>query len=174
METSKIKVKIGPHEFEAEGPTELVQSQFQTFKELVGSMPTPIVPPNPAPVQQNQEIKEQDNKTLRAALDRIMHVDGRVVSLMAMPSTPEDAALLILLGQKDLRNNHSSTGQEIGDGLEQSGQPVERVDRILDKAIKEAAVMKIGLGRSTRYRLTNQGLHKALTLARELIAQLPL
>ncbi|HLB86682.1 MAG TPA: hypothetical protein VJK29_03430 [Terriglobales bacterium] len=173
METSKLKAKIGPHEFEAEGPTELVQSQFQAWKELVATFPQHIVAPVAPTVQEPAENKDDPNKLPHIPLEGIMHVDGRVVSLTAVPATPQDAALLVLLGQKDLRNNHSSTGQEIGDGLAQSGQPVERVDRILDKAIQEALVMKIGRGRSTRYRLTNQGLHKALSIARDLLAQLP-
>jgi hypothetical protein len=173
MENARIKVKIGVHEFEAEGSTELVQTQFQAFRELVGSMPLHISSPNGLLKMQEHENKEENDRMPHISIEKIMHVDGRVVSLTALPASPEDAALLIMLGQRDLRNSQSATGQEIGDGMEQSGQPVDRVDRVLDKAIQEALVMKIGMGRSTRYRLTNQGLHKALTIARDLIAQLP-
>ena len=42
METFKIRVKVGNHEFEAEGSQEAVERQFQMFKELVG---TPAVIP---------------------------------------------------------------------------------------------------------------------------------
>jgi hypothetical protein len=72
-----------------------------------------------------------------------------------------------------MRNNVSVTGQEIGDGLAQSGRPVPRVDRVMDTAIAEAHVLKTGIKRGTRYRLTNQGLQKALAIAMELIASLP-
>src|SRR5205085_10448743 len=68
---------------------------------------------------------------------------------------------------KDLRGNPSVTGQELGDGLDQSGRPVPRVDRIMEKAITEAHVLKTGIKRSTRYRLTNQGLAKALNIAKD-------
>jgi hypothetical protein len=78
-----------------------------------------------------------------------------------------------MLGHKDMRNHLSVTGQEIGDGLAQSGRPVPRVDRVMDKAIEEAHVLKTGIKRGTRYRLTNQGLAKALAIAHELIATLP-
>lgn len=35
MEITKLKMKIGEHEFEAEGPTEVVQTQFAAFREDV-------------------------------------------------------------------------------------------------------------------------------------------
>jgi hypothetical protein len=78
-----------------------------------------------------------------------------------------------MLGQKDLRANVSVTGQEIGDGLAQSGREVPRVDRIMDQALKDSLVLKTGVKRGTRYRLTNSGLSKALGIASELIASLP-
>jgi hypothetical protein len=84
-----------------------------------------------------------------------------------------DCALLVMLGHKDMRNNLSVTGQEIGDGLAQSGKPVLRVDRIMEKPIENAYVLKTGIKRGTRYRLTNQGNMRALAIAKELIASLP-
>ena len=102
-----------------------------------------------------------------------MHLAGRIVSLTALPKSATDAALLIMLGQKDLRANVSVTGQEIGDGLAQSGREVPRVDRIMDQALKDQHVLKTGLKRGTRYRLTNVGLNKALSIANELIGSLP-
>src|SRR5438477_7666462 len=35
METMRVKLKVGEHEFEAEGPIEAVQSQLATWKELI-------------------------------------------------------------------------------------------------------------------------------------------
>jgi len=173
MDTSRIKIKIGPHEFEAEGPTELVERQFQTFKELIDLVAQQRTP-EPEKKSTEKPINTGENgDEAHVPLEKIMRVDGRVVSLTAVPQTIGDAALLILLGQKDLRGNQSSTGQEIGDGLDQSGQPTSRVDRVLLDAINENAVMKLGLGRSTRYRLTNTGLQKALAVARDLVAQVP-
>jgi len=173
METTKIKIKVGDHEFEAEGPAEIVQSQFETFKSLISS---------PASIASDKNIKESgnDNKIQsnllggpHISIEKILNVSGRSVSLTALPASTEDAALLVMLGHKDLRNNLSVTGQEIGDGLAQSGRPVARVDRIMDKPLTEAFVLKTGVKRSTRYRLTNQGLAKALAIAKDLIASLP-
>jgi hypothetical protein len=173
MDTTKIKIKIGNHEFEAEGPVETVQAQFDIFKDLVGttlaqSTPTPAIQARSATA-----IPSNSGELPHIPLEKIVHVSGRVVSLTALPATTEDAALLIILGHKDLRNNVSVTGQEIGDGLAQSGRPVARVDRVMDKAITEAHVLKTGIKRATRYRLTNQGLTKALNVANDLIASLP-
>lgn len=173
METSKIKIKIGIHEFEAEGPSDIVKEQFESFKELIRSTPS-IIPTQHNPSLDQPVKNEKDtNGGAHVSLEKIMHVSGRIVSLTALPPSPEDAALLIMLGHKDLRNNVSVTGQEIGDGLAQSGRPVARVDRVMESAINEATVLKTGIKRATRYRLTNQGLVKALGLARDLLANLP-
>jgi hypothetical protein len=173
VETSRIKVKIGDNEFEAEGPTEVVKEQFEAFKEIIRL--------NPAKTQNNpmsdsvQTIVNQfvADGIPMLSLDKIVHVSGRIVSLTALPTTVEDAALLIMLGHKELKQNISVTGQEIGDGLAQSGRPVPRVDRIMESAITEALVLKTGVKRATRYRLTNQGLVKAQRLASDLLANLP-
>lgn len=170
MDTAKIRMKIGDHEFEAEGSSEIVQAQFQTFRELLSTIgnSAPAVeiakPADPPPIQPN---------TAHVQLERIMRSQGRIVSLTAMPGSTDDAALLIVLGNRDLRNNETVTGGEIGDGLAQSGRPVPRVDRIMEKLIAENYILKSGYRRATRYRLSNIGQQKALTIARELIASLP-
>jgi hypothetical protein len=173
METSKIKIRIGDHEFEAEGPTESVQRQFDSFKEIIVSLPTKSAPQVMQNTNNNLQNQSHPTNFQHIHLERIMHVVGRIVSLTAIPTSTEDAALLIMLGHKDMRNNQAVTGQEIGDGLAQSGRPVPRVDRVMEKAIENAHVLKSGIKRSTRYRLTNEGLKKVLAVAQELINSLP-
>jgi len=168
MDTSKIKIKIGNHEFEAEGPSEVVQSQFEAFKQLIASNPATIVNPASSEAKQNSSQGQPKSK-----LDKIFKTEGRIVSLTAIPQTPSDAALLVMLGQKQFRNNETVTGQEVGDGLDHSGIVVPRVDRIMDAFIQEGSVMKIGQGRATRYRLTNTGLNKAVNIASPLADSLP-
>lgn len=168
METSKIKIRIGNHEFEAEGPSEIVQSQFEAFKQLIASDAATIVNPASSVPKQNP-VEDQP----KSKLDKIFKTEGRIVSLTASPQTPSDAALLVMLGQKQFRNNDTVTGQEVGDGLDHSGVVVSRVDRIMDAFIQEGSVMKIGQGRATRYRLTNPGLAKAISVANPLADSLP-
>lgn len=173
METTRIKVKIGENEFDAEGPTETVLAQLEVFKQLLSSASSLVKAEEEKEAANAVENKEKTNEPPHISIEKIMHAAGRVVSLTALPPSAVDAALLVMLGHKDMRNNVSVTGQEIGDGLAQSGRPVPRVDRIMDKAIEDAHVLKTGIKRGTRYRLTNQGLLKALAVASDLIASLP-
>jgi hypothetical protein len=173
MDTSRIKIKIGEHEFEAEGPAELVKEQFETFKNIISSLPS-ITNLQKQSDAVNDLMKQLDADGIPILkYESILHADGRIISLTALPPSAGDAALLIMLGHHVLRDNTSVTGQEIGDGLDQSGRPVPRVDRIMEDAIQAAFVLKTGIKRATRYRLTNQGFVKAQGLARELIASLP-
>jgi hypothetical protein len=170
---TKIKVRIGDFEFEAEGPAETVQEQFAAFKEMISAIPKQVNPPDQSGVTDQPTKRDDGTGFPHLEIQKIMHVSGRVVSLTALPPSTEDAALLIMLGHKDMRDNVAVTGQEIGDGLSQSGRPVARVDRLMEKALHDAFVLKTGIKRSTRYRLTNQGLNKALGIARDLMATLP-
>jgi hypothetical protein len=173
METTKIRLKVGSHEFEAEGPPEVVQAQFEAFRELISKQTEKQEEKPSAIPQELKQDEEVTNRLPHLPLERIVRATGRIVSLTALPASTEDAALLIMLGHKDLRNHENVTGQEIGDGLAQSGRPVSRTDRIMEKPIASACVLKSGLKRSTRYRLSNVGHQKALLLARDLIASLP-
>ena len=163
--SSRLKIKIGDHEFEAEGPAETVQAQFRVFKELIaktpgrkGLEPGELQPP---PVPKN-------NSQLR--LDSIMKTEGRVVSLTARANLLEDAILLIILGQKTFRSIDGVTGSEIVDGLKVSGQPADRIDRVITKLADDGHVIITGVRRAKRYRLTNQGLAKAQEIAKAIIA----
>ena len=71
--SSRLKIKIGDHEFEAEGPAETVQAQFRVFKELIAKERKglePGEPLQPPPVPKN-------NSQLR--LDSIMKTEAHTV-----------------------------------------------------------------------------------------------
>ena len=170
MDTCKLKIKIGQHEFEAEGPTDVVQDQFAVFKELAAE--TPIQgPPGartsdepPKPIRPNpDEIDEQ--------LREIMKVDDRVVSLLIKPKEVGQALLLLLYGQKVLLKNDSVAGAQILDGVKATGGlAVTRVDKLLEKSGAAGDVIVMGERRAKRYRLTNAGLAKARRAADELVS----
>lgn len=168
MDTYRLKIKFGEHEFDAEGPVDVVQAQFSAFKEMVAMAPAA---PQPKEMpQQNEEVPAGTNQLPHIPLEKIMKADGRIVSLTARSETTEEAALLILLGQKDFRTNEAVTGAELMDGLKQSGYVIPRLDRLTDKLSSDGVVITVGVHRGRRYRLSNQGLARALSIAKEVVA----
>jgi hypothetical protein len=165
MESYRIKVKIGQHEFEAEGPAEIVQSQFDTFKQLIADQPQRIntteKTPKPAESGASAPAGNGDLK-----LDRVARVEGRIVSLTVKPEAEATAAMLIMLGQKTFRDNETVTSSEIKDGLEHSGYRPTRIDRIMQPLADEGSVIRIGQRKGTRYRFTNPGIAKAKAIAK--------
>lgn len=169
MADYKLKIKVGPHEFEAEGPAEAVQSQFEAWKELIATTPRQTNDSTVTNAKQEESQRESTETPLQ--LDKIFRAEGRVVSLTAPPNSEQEASLLILLGQRHYRSNESVTGSEVMDGLQQSGYRVPRVDRILEGLATDGLVIRTGMHRATRYRLTNQGLARAQAIAREVIGR---
>ncbi len=172
MELNKLRIKIGDHEFEAEGPPEVVQAQLAAFKELVASTPA-LRKQNESVTDEVQDTQAQRQPNAPLTLDKIIKIDGRVASLTAQPNSLEDALLLLLLGQKTFRNNDGVTGGEIVNGLKVSGQSNDGTPRILKKLASEGSVIITGAHRGKRYRLTNQGVSKAQEVAKGVIALVP-
>lgn len=169
MDKYRLKIKIGEHEFEAEGPVEEVRSQFQSFKDIIANTPRQI---DTAEKSTNRgEVRVASPGDRNAQLDKICRVDGRVVSLTVKPESEATAAILVMLGQKNYRDNETVTASQIKDGLEQSGYRPGRVDRIMQPLVDEGSVIRIGQRKGTRYRFTNQGLAKARITANEAVGQ---
>ena len=169
MENTRIKIKIGNHEFEAEGPSKIVQEQFEAFKQLIASAPQHVAPSPKIPTEAKAHGTPVDKET--AKLDSICSVDGRLVSLTVKPESEANAALLIMLAQRIYRENETVTASELIDGLEQSGYTPDRLNRIMQPLADEGSVVRIGKKKGTRYRFTNQGLNKAQTVAKEEITK---
>jgi hypothetical protein len=176
METYRLKMKIGDHEFEAEGPVDVVQNQFAEFKELIEKVPAtkaapiqePTIPITPTPTNDGASAT---NNVFN--LEKIMRLQGRVVSLTVPAESVSEAVMVLLFGQRHLRTNDSVTGGEVMDGLRESGTVVNRVDAILDRLASEGSVIRIGTGRARRYRLTNIGVARAQEITRALISLVP-
>jgi hypothetical protein len=169
MESMRLKLKIGDHEFDAEGPSDVVQAQFASWRDLIAALPAVAVQlKTPA---QPERVVEQPQQRNGIEYDKIMKQDGRFVSLTARGESLEDELILLLLGQKQLRANDSVTGTELIEGLRQTGRTVNRIDYQLDKMSEAGDVITIGQGRARRYRLTNTGLNRAQDIARTLLAK---
>jgi len=170
MSDYRLRVRIGEHEFEADGPVDAVKAQFEAFKELIadlGSRKTTTTTDTPAQSLTSQYASAALNP------DRIFRVEGRVISATVPPNSETDAVLLILYGQKHYRNNENPTGSEIMDGMVQSGYRTTRIDRILSSLFDEGSVIITGAHRGKRYRLTNQGFTRAEGIVREALGKLP-
>jgi hypothetical protein len=164
MDKQRLKIKIGEFELDTEGPEETLQARLEAFKELV--MHASMAVSAPA----KPEIKTENGiEPPKQQLEKILQQDDRIVSLTVRPETIDDAVLLLLYGQRVLRSNSTATGNEVMQGLRVSGQRVDRVDRLLEKASIAGDVIVIGQHRAKRYRLTNSGLAKANDIAQKLI-----
>lgn len=161
MSETRLKVKFGDHEFEAEGPAESVERQFAAFKQLIlpGSEPS-VVPPA-------QPTKETGPAQL--PLDKIMQLNGQSVALRVAAEASE-AVLLILLGLRELRGRYIVSGRDIMDGLRASGAPVRRADIILKGLAASGAIVAIGKHRMLRYQFSATGLTRAQQIAANLVA----
>jgi len=174
MSDYKLKIKIGDHEFEAEGPADVVQDQFAAFRELITNVPATKQKESPEPkTPADANAGTSTNGSVTLALDKIMRADGRLVSLTVRAASISDAVLVLLLGQRQFRSNDAVTGAEIIDGMRESGQVVARVDHTLNRLSEEGTVITIGANRGRRYRLTNAGLARAQEIARTMIALVP-
>ncbi len=163
METYRLKVKVSEHEFDAAGPIDAIQAQFAAFTALIVSVMkiAPLDTPSVAQTATTEQTPANVEKI-------VMRQEGRMVSLTMRGRSLEDDLLLVLLGQKLLRNNDAVTGGEITTGLRLSGRVIGRVNHELDKMTETGNLITMGTGRARRYRLTNQGLVKAQGLARSL------
>jgi hypothetical protein len=176
VDTTRIKMKIGLHEFEAEGPTEIVNGQFEDFKKLIANVPAST---SRQMIESRKQSVPEETTDGRGPeyygldLKRICKVDGRVISLTIKPKTEGFAAEMIMLGHKVYRGKDTVTASEIKDGLIQSGYKVARVDRIMQPVTDSGEIVKIGARKGTRYRFTNQGFAVVEEAVREIIDALP-
>ena len=115
MDSHKLKIKVGQHEFEAEGDAETVKAQFNIFKELVsGSV---IEPPPPQPPSQDEPAKPPaiqaettTGEDVDGQLSKIMKVDKRTVSLTVRAGNIDEAVLLLVYGQKAIPRQRCRVG----------------------------------------------------------------
>ena len=172
---TRFKMKVGDHEFDAEGSAESVREIFQSWQELVklavANPATSPEPPKQPPVDAHAALEKLVETTpIDSSLQKIMRLENRTVSLTARLNTVHDAILVMLYGQKVLRNNDAVTGAELLSGLAATGGfSVGRLDRILDKLATDGDVMAFGERRGKRYRLTNTGIAKGRAIAAETI-----
>lgn len=182
MEPFRLRLKVGVHEFEAEGDQESVERQLAVWRDLIATTPaatsSPLASPPPppgGPAGGEPGPPPAGQTEDRATYEKIFGRDGGVVALSVLPNGERreaDAALLILLGQKVYNLEDQVTGGRLLSGLERSGIRVARADRMFGDYM-DRYVIRSGTHRAVRYRLTIPGFQAAQTLARELATRVP-
>ena len=168
-QTTNLKICVGGHEFEASGPVDVVQAQWEAFRDLVQRLHGGDTLGN-GPIDAHIDAVGAHRAEASVALDRIMKHDGRCVSLAVPAASLDDEILLLLLGQQMLRANHLVMGGELLLGLRQTGRTVGRIDYRLSKLREAGHIVTAGARRARRYRLSNSGIEKAQHLARALMS----
>lgn len=180
METNRIKIKIGDAEFEAEGQTEIVQAQFDSFMKVVAGRAT-TAPAAQAPVSDPSATSAAANTATTAAtaasepspdvLSRVFR-DTDALSLAALPHSGEnpsaDAMLALLYGYLRLRNENAVTGTSLMKSAKISGIPIDRVDRLMD-VHQPDFVLVAGVKKARRYQLNNRGIARAAQIINAII-----
>src|SRR3989441_1899705 len=187
METLKIKVEIGDRKFEADGPPGIVQGQVNAFMKLTlgGSAETIAAEAAQAAAETARAAQErlaEEAARARAAqqlqeqvpaYDKILRISGTMVALTVRSRNASQAMLVLLLGQRELRNNTLVSGVDLLRGLRASGYRVRRSDNILNTLARWKYVTPEGRYRARRYQLTESGALSAQEIARQLLASLP-
>lgn len=178
----KLRIKIGAHEFEADGEADTVKQQFEEFKTLIADysnaaldsrtaeVPPLNLPPAVPPV----------GIAIAERLSKVVKVDAKkplVLSALPQGQNREgDAALVLLLAYKVFRQQELVGGAALLDGMKTSGYTIARVDRPLMQKLVEAQpspfVLRSGKKRGVTYRLTTPGEARAREVAEEILVHL--
>jgi hypothetical protein len=188
VEHTRLKVRIGENEFDAEGPPEQITAQFAAWKDLltlVGHNGRPASTTNPKagkPAIPQQSLLDDSGSAIDdPPSDRsasIFHVDEKrqLVTLRVLPPNGEDrdadAALLTIYGFKTMLNAGEVLVGRLKDALQASGLTPTRIDKIVLAYTTNGLVLKVGRGPGGKYHLSNTGRAKAEALAKKLTEQL--
>jgi predicted transcriptional regulator len=161
---AKLRVRVGKHQFTAEGPAQAVTAQFTAFQQLVAD--DNIVLKGAASLSSHTENPST------VYLRKILRYDKRnkSISLIAHPTGERKQAemiLLLLLAYRHLLDEETVPVTAITRALRESGCKVSRVDRVLADSLQEGLVVKLGTAKGTKYRLTPKGLYRADEVAKQ-------
>jgi hypothetical protein len=158
-ERVKLRMKIGLHELEAEGPRDLVMAQLDIWTRLAGLPPAaaPNLAGDPAPRYLFHVDAEQKLITLRVTLS------GQ--------QRNADAALLLLYGFQTCLGGGDGTevpAARLRAALATSGHRLKRPDRALTPYLTAGLVRKGGRHKQKTYGLTASGSQHAAALVAHL------
>jgi hypothetical protein len=159
---ARVRMKLGAHEFEAEGPPELIAAHFASWRDLVaayGQGGDTTTAPRPALAADHRRVE-------------LFAVDAqrKLISLRHYPSgkTPDaDAVLLLLYAFNHLldENGGAIAVTRLQRALAASGRRGARLHRLLERYQAAGLVRRYGHRRGTTYQLTARGAQHAVRLA---------
>lgn len=190
MENLKLRIKVRDCELEAEGPQTFVHEQFEAFKQLLADMTqksvlselrdeTDRVPSqelsSPPRFPHEQALPKNSPA---AALQKLLAWNDRTqqVTCAVIPEghlRTADTVLLLLWGYQELRGLSEISAMILNRGLKSAGFSQFRLDRIMTPYLKDRLVLRSGVGKGGRYRLTTRGVEKAQDLVQNLAALIP-
>jgi hypothetical protein len=180
MDSQKLRIKVGEHEFEAEGSPDKVSEQFEAWKELVASYPKATngtqKPPGGSSGKLLKNVTEIRTTDGFSAPWDIFSVDEKrkLVTLTIQPSgegRDAMALLLLLFGYRKTFEQQEVLATRLIESMQVSGLIPGRIDRTLAPFVEAGFVLNSGRGKGSKYRLTNTGFAHADETARELFAK---
>lgn len=158
-----VRMKIGAHEFEAEGEKSAVEDQLRRWLEIIGNIPAATQPPEDK--QKAPVLPLQEAEVDQALLARVFKDERDMLSLRILPKTKSyaaDSLLLLLFGYQTLKQETEVLGLRLMKAGKQSGLQIDRVDRVL--SLYGQYFNKGGARKGARYSLNNRGIEKAKEL----------
>lgn len=173
MDAMKVRLKVGVHEFEAEGPPNEVNAQLAIWQGLISSQSAADGRVTKDGTTRDSGGDGSGEPRSGPGTGRLFVVDDRkdLVTLRAHPQGEDraaDAVLLIVYGYRALRNLEDVPVTKLLESLRVSGISVERIDRAVAPHLTAGYLLKAGRAKGGRYRLTNTGMAAATRLAEEL------
>jgi hypothetical protein len=167
----RLKVRLGSHEFEAEGTEEVVKDQFALFLTAAQSA-TVNVPETPSAHSSKSEgastLGEADD--IERLWNRAFKRKEDQLSLHGLPETKSqnaDSLVLLIYGYHELLKQDSVQSTTLMDAAKQSGLRIDRIDRNIPTAYNQY-VIRGGNGKGSRYSLNNRGLAYAQSLLEDM------
>ena len=190
MHNVRLRVKASDHELEAEGSRDFVREQYEAFRRLLGDAPQKSVAstsggdidssssqPSPAAPLPGEKKAVQEKPPAKS-FQKLLVWDNRTqqVKSTVLPDGPmriADTVLLILLGYRELRGLSQVSALDLNESLRAAGFDQLRLDRVMSPYLKERLVLRSGVGKGSRYRLTTRGVKQAQESAQTLAALIP-
>ncbi len=190
MDKLRLRVKASDYELEAEGSRDFLNEQYEAFKQLLGAVTQKSVVSGsrgkidfpssrasgvaPLPGKKTGVPPNSQATSFQKLL--VWNDRTQLVKVAALPDGPTriaDTVLLLLLGYSELRGVSQVSALDLNQGLRSAGFDDFRLDREMATYLKARLVLRSGVGKGSRYRLTTRGVKQAQELIQTLATLIP-